>query len=218
MVPVWYNAQMSEVLIPVAVRRYAKGLKQPQKFLACWQLVMAGELTIAETAKKLNVVYGTAQRWMADARRLVKTEEDSPATLAEALTLVDVATLRAGLLEDSKRLPLEQRIKVQSALLADEQRRLGGDISKVESTSLTVALQLMPPAARSEELALRLNRMAARGTLPPSALALIGDSIEGAPSPPSPPCPPSQGPSSVHSKNSEIQTAEADFEEIEIDV
>lgn len=202
---------LQSATVPESVKQFARTTRNPEACVQCWVLRHRGGLIVREVAQRVGVSYATATRWLG---AMPGADAPDPVTGSVSLSLDDVAARRAQLLAEAEDLPLEAKLRVQAGLLADEQRRLGGDISKVEQQTLTVSLQLMPPEQRQEELRMRLERMAQAGTLPAPLAALTHTPAhEGAPSPPGGAPTPIQSPADVSPKNSEIEAADAALED-----
>lgn len=169
----------AEVGVPEAVLAYARGQRNGEVVVEAWQLHALGGLNAPTIAKRLGPHPDTVRRWFREIRAALGVGKDGaeagPSVPPRVTTPVhnailkanDVAQKRADLL---RRAEQEDKLDLQARLLDSESRRLGMDVQRVEQTSLTMQLQLMPPEQRRAELLQRLQRMALRGTLRPSDL------------------------------------------------
>lgn len=144
--------------LPAAILRQAAKTQRPDEYLAVYYLTRRSGHSIASAARECDVPYRTACNWAKGYKELedqVQSASEVSSTVQE-LTADEVVAERRRLYEEARaagKLDLQQRI------LADESKRHGLEVQRVEQTSLVVQLQQLTPDARAAEIAARMQRL-----------------------------------------------------------
>ena len=185
----------TDLSVPDVVVRYARTRRNGEVVINAWQLRAVGGLNDSEISRRLKVHRATLGQWFKAIEAQLEHEQSAAETKstqpapshgvnAAILKANDVAQKRANLLA---RAEAEGNDVLVQKVLDSEQRRLGMDVQRVETTSLQLTLSLMPPAQRRAELMTRMRRMAMRGQLRPSELlAGVEEAMPGGPPLPGP--------------------------------
>lgn len=162
--------------LPAGILRWAATTTKPDACMALFYLTRHAGHSIASAARELDVPYRTACNW---AKRFEQVEDQvqtaaSVSSTVKELTADDVVQERRRLFDEAKR---AGKLDLQQRLLADEAKRHGLEISRVEQTSVVVQLQQLAPEARAAEIAARLSRLNVAslpgGSPPAGALAHV---------------------------------------------